>query len=78
VKGDTEQSVEDLQEAVLAPTAAKYLHLAEAQLASQQVAAARRSLEQAKQLGLEPERLSRADRARLEQIEAALASPVGA
>lgn len=78
VKGDTEQSVEDLQEAVLAPTAAKYLHLAEAQLASQQVAAARRSLEQARELGLQPDRLSRSDRARLKQLEAALAAPVGA
>lgn len=78
VKGETEQSVEDLQEAILAPTAAKYLHLAEAQLAARQVAAARRSLEQAKELGLEPTRLSRSDRVRLEQLEAALAAPVGA
>ena len=78
VKGEAEKSVEDLEEAVLAPTAAKYLHLAQAQLAGQQVAAARRSLEQAKELGLEPERLSRSDRARLEQVEAALAAPIGA
>ena len=32
----------------------------------------------AKELGLEPERLSRSDRARLEQVEAALAAPIGA
>lgn len=78
VQGNADESVEDLQEAVLAPTAAKYLHLAEAQLAAKQMAAARRSLEQAEELGLQPERLSRSDRTRLEQVQAALAAPVGA
>lgn len=78
VQGNIEQSVDDLQEAVLAPTAAKYLHLAEAQLAAKQVAAARRALEQAEELGLKPERLSRSDRTRFEQVQAALAAPVGA
>jgi len=73
-----EQSVADLEEAVLAPTAAKYLHLAQAQLSAEQLAAARRSLDQAKELGLESDRLSQSDRSRLEQVEAALAAPAGA
>lgn len=78
VRGNLQQSVADLEEAVLAPTAAKYLHLAEAQLASKQMVAARRSLEQARSLGLDADKLSRADRARLEKVEAALSSPLGA
>ena len=78
VQGDVEQSVADLEEAVLAPTAAKYLHLAQAQLSAEQLAAARRSLDQAKELGLESDRLSQSDRSRLEQVEAALAAPAGA
>lgn len=78
IKGEAEDSVEDLQEAVLAPTAAKYLHLAQAQIAAKQVASARRSLEQAKELGLNPERLSRSDRVRLEEVETALEAPAGA
>ncbi len=77
-QGQVEKSVQDLQEAVLAPTAAKFLHLAEAQLSARQVSAARRSLEQAKKLGLKPERLSSSDQQRLEQVEAGLSSSTGA
>ena len=78
VQGDAKQSVADLEEAVLAPTAAKYLHLAQAQLAAEQMAAARRSLEEAEALGLQADRLSQSDRDRLQAVEAALAAPAGA
>ncbi len=78
VKGETDESVQDLLEAVLAPTAAKYLHLAQAQLLANQEAAARRSLDQAKELGLDPNSLSQSDRLRLVQVETALSAAAGA
>ena len=53
----------------------KLLHLALAQVEDKQGNAARRSLERAKKLGLDPLLLNPSDRARLERVEAALGSP---
>jgi hypothetical protein len=66
-------AVEDLEEATLDATATKYLHLAVAQATDGQVANARKALEKANQLGLKPEVLPPADRARLEKLELVLA-----
>ena len=77
-KGQTSESLEDFEEAVLIPTAAKYLHLAAAQVQAEQLAAARRSLERAKQLGLDPSQLSTADRERLQAVQAAIGETAGA
>lgn len=73
--GDTKPALADLEEAVLEPSPAKLLHLATAQVANKQLAPARQSLDRAKKLGLVPEQLSAADRARYDLVEAALASP---
>jgi len=71
--GDARRAVEDLEEATLDATATKYLHLAVAQATDGQVANARKALEKANQLGLKPEVLPPADRARLEKLELVLA-----
>lgn len=70
--GDTRQAIVDLEEASLEPSSAKLLHLALAQAEDKQGNAARRSLERAKKLGLDPLQLTPSDRARLERVEAAL------
>lgn len=71
--GRTAEAVADLEEAVLAPTAIKHLHLACALAAQKELDAARRSLETAKQLGLDRRQLNAGDRARLAALEAAVA-----
>ena len=76
--GEPRLAVADLQEAVLAPSPVKFLHLALAQVEDKQGNAARRSLDQAKKLGLEPSRLSPADRQRYDRVEAALGTSPGA
>jgi len=76
--GDVRAALTDLEEATLAPSPLKLLHLATAQVANKQVAAARQSLERAKRQGLVPEHLSAADKGRYDQVEAALASAPGA
>lgn len=76
--GDVRPALADLEEAALDPSPLKLLHLATAQVANKQVAAARQSIARAKQLGLVPEQLPASDRARYDQVEAALQSAPGA
>jgi tetratricopeptide (TPR) repeat protein len=76
--GDNRRAIENLEQAILVPSPTRYLHLAAAQLADKQTAAARRSLDQAKKLGLDPQTLLPADRRLLDSLEAALASTAGA
>lgn len=76
--GETKPALADLEEAVLDPSPAKLLHLATAQVANKQLTPARQSLERAKKLGLVPEQLSAADRARYDLVAAALAASPGA
>jgi tetratricopeptide (TPR) repeat protein len=71
--GRTAEAVADLEEAVLAPSATKHLHLACALAAQKRFEAARRSFETAKRLGLDRRRLDAGDQARLEALEAEVA-----
>lgn len=75
--GETKPALTDLEEAVLDPSPTKLLHLAAAQVANKQLAPARQSLDRAKKLGLVPEQLSAADKARYDLVEAALAASPG-
>ena len=68
--GDNAAAVEDLQEALLQPTASKYLHLAAAELAAGDKTAAKRSLEKARDKGLARILLTADDKARLKSLEA--------
>ncbi len=70
--GRSAEALADLEEAVLAPSATKHLHLACALAAQKRLDAARRSFEAAKRLGLERRRLDAGDQARLETLEATL------
>lgn len=70
--GNYSKAVEDLREAALIPTPVKLLHLAVAQEGAAQIEGARRSLARARKLGLIADQLSKADRARLERLDAAL------
>ncbi len=71
--GKGEEAIADLQEAVLTPSATKYLHLASALASQQQLKEARAAFAEAKKIGFSPEQLSGADRQRLEALETALA-----
>ena len=66
---DPAAAIEDLRLAVLAPSAAKYLHLAAAELAAGNDAAAREALAKARGEGLDRMRLPPSDALRLEQLE---------
>lgn len=68
-KGEHEAAVADLKEAILAPAAAKYLHLAAAELAAGDEAAARKSLEAARREKLGAQRLTPEDDERLKLLE---------
>ena len=68
-KGEHEAAVADLREAILAPSAAKYLHLAAAELAAGDEAAARKSLESARREKLGAQRLTPEDAERLKILE---------
>ena len=68
-KGEHEAAVADLKEAILAPSAAKYLHLAVAELAGGDEAAARKSLEAARREKLGSQRLTPEDTDRLKLLE---------
>lgn len=74
--GKAERAIKDLAEAVLAPSATKFLHLALAQAELRQNEAAKRSLAKARSLGLDAAQLTAADRARLEKLEQMLAAKV--
>ena len=76
--GENRLAVADLEESILEPTALKYLHLACAQMAAKQTEAARKSLLQAKKLGLQPAHLTPADKERLQRVEDWMKAPLGA
>jgi cellulose synthase operon protein C len=76
--GENRLAVADLEESILVPTPVKYLHLACAQLAAKQTDAARKSLLQAKKMGLQPDRLAPADKERLQRVEDSMKAPLGA
>ena len=74
--GKADRAVKDLEEAVLAPSATKLLHLALAQAETRQLEAAKRSLAKARSLGLNPAQLPPQDKARLETLERMLTEQV--
>ncbi len=71
--GESAGAVADLREACLQPSAAKYLHLATAELAGGDERAAREALAKARAAGLERLAMSPADAARLRNLDKALA-----
>ena len=71
-KGRAQEAVADLNEAILAPTATKYIHLASALVSDRQMDAARKAFAAAKKLGFSPHHLSAGDQERLKAIETAL------
>ncbi|NCA10779.1 tetratricopeptide repeat protein [bacterium] len=75
--GDTNAALASLEEAALDPTPAKLLHLAAAQVATKDLTAARQTLERARRLGLLPDQLSAADKARYDAVEATLPTSPG-
>lgn len=70
--GKSREAVADFKEAVLVPSATKYLHLASALMAEQQVDAARQAFAEAKKLGFTTQSLSSGDRKRLKALESTL------
>ena len=72
--GKTAEAVEVLQEAVLEPSAIKYLHLASALIAHKQIEAAKLALAQAHKLGLDRRTLDGDDAERLNAVEAVIGS----
>lgn len=68
-KGEPAAAVADLREAILVPSAAKYLHLAAAELAAGDESAARRALESARRQKLSSQRLSAEDAELLKLLE---------
>jgi tetratricopeptide (TPR) repeat protein len=70
--GENKEAVTDLEQAVLQPSDVKFLHLAYAQFRTGDTSAARKSLTASRRKGLDPDRLSAADRTRLAELEAAL------
>jgi len=71
-EGKGSEAVADLNEAILAPTAAKYMHLASALVLNEQMDAARKAFAEAKKLGLSVQQLSAGDRTRLAALKASL------
>jgi cellulose synthase operon protein C len=67
--GDPAGAVEDLREAILDPSAIKFLHLAVAELAGGDAAAARRALESARSKGIGKLRLMPDDAERLKSLD---------
>ena len=65
---------EDMRDAILVPSAQKYLHLAVVEAATDNLDAAADALERSRSLGLESERLSADDAARLRSLERRLQS----
>lgn len=75
--GDARGAVDDLRESVLVPSAAKYLHLAVAELAAGNEEAAKAAFSKSRAMGIDRQRLSRMDRGRLRQIETAIGNTTG-
>ena len=70
--GKGQEAIADLKEAILVPTAAKYIHLAAALASQDQLDAARQALAEAKKRGFVTRQLSASDQQRLRAVEAAL------
>ena len=70
--GKAQEAVADLKEAILMPTAMKYLHLASALASQDQLDAARQAFAEAKKQGWVTGQLSAGDQRRLRDLEAAL------
>ena len=66
-----------MREAVIVPTALKYLHLAAAHVAASDLEAARAAFARSKALGLGKERLDERDSRRIESLESTLAPSGG-
>ena len=73
-RGDVNSALEDMADAVLTPTAGRYLHLAMIHVAAGDLSAARVAFDKALTLGLGEERLSLADQDRRRSVEEALAA----
>jgi tetratricopeptide (TPR) repeat protein len=76
--GQPIRALEDIREAVLEPTALRYLHLAIVEAANGQIPEARVALDRARTKGLADQWLSPADQRRLEEIEKVVAEPAEA
>ncbi|MFM8890089.1 MAG: hypothetical protein ACKOTB_00445, partial [Planctomycetia bacterium] len=72
--GKRDEAVSHFREAVLIPSATKYLHLAVALLEREEPEEARAALAEARKLGLNPDQLGAGDRKRLASLETALGS----
>ena len=71
-QGKSRDSLEDLREAVLVPSATKYIHLASALVAEQQLDEARKAFAEAKKIGFTTRQLSAGDRRLVKDLETAL------
>jgi tetratricopeptide (TPR) repeat protein len=76
--GQPIRALEDIREAVLEPTALRYLHLAIVEAANGQIPEARAALDRARSKGLADQWLSPADQQRLDEIEKLVAEPAKA
>jgi Flp pilus assembly protein TadD len=72
--GKRDEAVSNFKEAVLIPSATKYLHLAVALLEREETEEARAALAEARKIGLNPDQLGPGDRQRLAALEKALGS----
>jgi cellulose synthase operon protein C len=70
--GKGQEAIADLKEAIVVPTATKYIHLAAALVSEDQLDAARQALAEAKKRGFVTRQLPTGDQQRLRAIEAAL------
>ncbi|MEN9663750.1 MAG: hypothetical protein RLZZ326_113 [Planctomycetota bacterium] len=75
-RGDTTQAIVDLKEAILAPTATTYLHMAVAAYDARMTSECRAALINAESEGLRKERLNADDRERLAALDKALAEQI--
>ena len=75
-RGDTTQAMMDLKEAILAPTATTYLHMAVAAYDARMTSECRAALINAESEGLRKERLNADDQERLAALDKALAEQI--
>ncbi len=75
-RGDTTRAIGDLKEAMLAPTATTYLHMAMAAYDARMASECRAALINAESKGLRKERLNADDRERLAALDKALAEQI--
>ncbi|MEI8367132.1 MAG: tetratricopeptide repeat protein [Planctomycetia bacterium] len=75
-RGDTTRAIGDLKEAILAPTATTYLHMAVAAYDARMTSECRAALINAESKGLRKERLNADDRERLAALDKALAEQI--